>query len=319
MNKSIFFKIWLVLYLALVSISEVNADKTSPEFQPLRIIDVAAMDWDSSWAGLNGTSQGKLLYSGGGSMMLLVSFNPGWDAVNKTRHYHDFHEWGYVLEGDFLIYDFVSPEQLMGTKYTMRAGTWMSRPPFSIHGNRPDAMLQQQVTPPSVQLVFAEGGKNYSLDPDNKWYSDDWKQIQEWTHPLYQNSALPESMEWEDSRDLQGAKIKLLSNDIAGGFRARLVYLPPGWSYSGGQAKSYYKKARRFIYVLAGDLAIGSDVPGADTRTIGKDFFVEQAPMSLWQWADGPSTQAGSMWLEVTYAEGTRFGKGPIEPLRFIP
>ena len=319
MNNFIVIKVCIGLFLGALALSNVKAGQSSSEFQPLRIIDVGAMDWDSSWAGLNGTSQGKLLYSGGGSMMLLVSFNPGWDAVNKTRHYHDFHEWGYVLEGDFLIYDFVGPEQVKGTKYTMRAGTWMSRPAFSIHGNRPDAMLQQQVTPPSVQLVFAEGGKNYSLDPENKWYSDDWKQIQEWTHPLYQNSALPESMEWEDAKDLQGAKVKLLSNDIAGGFRARIVYVPPGWSYSGSTAKSYYKKARRFIYLLSGDLTIGSDVPGTATRTIRKDFFVEQAPMSIWQWADGSSTQAGSMWLEVTYAEGTRFGNGPIEPLRFIP
>jgi len=321
MNISVVVSISLVLTLMLGATQSINADEPDEPiaaFQPLRILDVDSMQWDSSWAGLNGTSQGKLLYAGGGSLMLLVAFNPGWDAINKTRHYHDFHEWGYVLEGDFLIYDFVSPRQMKGTKYTMRSGTWMSRPPFSIHGNRPDAMVHQQVTTPSVQLVFAEGGKNYSFDPDNKWYSDDWRQVTEWTHPLYQNSALPENMEWEDASDLTGAKVKVLSDEIAGGFRARIVYVPAGWSYSGDAAKTYFTEAQRFHYVLAGDLTLGMGSSG-ETTTIRKGFFVEQPPMSVWQWADGPNSNKGGMWLEGTYAKGTRFGHGPIESARVLP
>lgn len=294
------------------------AAEPSDALKALRILNVGEMDWDDSWAGLNGTSQGKLLYSAGGSLMLLVSFNPGWDAINKSRHYHNFHEWGYVLEGDFLIYDFVSPEQTMGTKYTMRSGTWMSRPAFSIHGNRPDAMVRQKVTPPSVQLVFSEGGKNYSLDPNNKWYSESWRDVTQWTHPLYQNSALPEIMEWEPAGDLSGAQMKLLSNDIAGGFRARILYVPPGWSHTDGANKSYFVRAHRFIYMLAGDLSLGQ-ASAAGGVTLGTDFFVDQKPGSVWHWAEGENSSAGAMWLEVTYAKSTRFGHGPIETPTLLP
>ena len=319
MNISTLVSFCLMLMLIFGANPPIGANEPAKKFQPLRILDVDSMGWDDSWAGLNGTSRGKLLYSGGGSLMLLVAFYPGWDAVNKTRHYHNFHEWGYVLEGDFLIYDFVSPIQTKGTKYTMRSGTWMSRPPYSIHGNRPDAMVHQQVTTPSVQLVFAEGGKNYSLDPKNKWYNDDWQKVTEWTHPLYQNSALPESMEWEDTSDLPDAKIKLLSDEIAGGFRARIIYVPPGWRYSGDAPKTYFNQAHRFHYMLSGDLTLGSGSTGDGTVSIEKGFFVEQPPMSVWHWADGTNTQKGGMWLEVTYAEGTRFGNGPIEPASVLP
>ena len=125
-------------------------------------------------------------------------------------------------------------------------------------------------------------------------------------------------MEWEDASDLDGAKIKLLSDEIAGGFRARIVYVPPGWSYSGDAAKTYFRKAHRFHYVLAGDLTLGTRSTGG-TTTIDKGFFVEQPPMSVWQWSDGPNTTKGGMWLEITYAEGTRFGHGPIESASVLP
>ena len=79
-----------------VNAVELNAELTAP-----RILDVSNMDWDDSWAGLNGTSQGKLLYSGGGSLMLVVSFNPGWDAVNKSRHYTTFTSGGMYWKAIF--------------------------------------------------------------------------------------------------------------------------------------------------------------------------------------------------------------------------
>lgn len=295
----------------------------SRSWQPMRIVDVNAMDWDDSWAGLRGTSKGKKLFSNdSGAFMLFVEFDQGWDAINKGRHFHDFHEWGFVLEGDFLIYEFVSPTQKKGSLYTMRPGTWMSRLPFSIHGNRADAMEHQQVTPGSKQLVFVEGGKNYVLDPDHKWYRPDWKNVTEFTHPRFQNTALPGVMEWEESLELPGAKVKWLNDDIDGGFRSQLVYVPAGWSRPDGPQKSYFEKAQRFAYVLFGDLKVlltnGPKDKGKNI-TLRKDFFIDQPPMSIWGWGEGPLTEKGAMWLEVTYAEGVRWGNGPIETLKSLP
>lgn len=303
-------------------ISTATVAKDASEWRQLRILDVNAMDWDDSWAGLRGTSKGKKLFSNdSGAFMLYVEFDQGWDAVNKGRHFHDFHEWGFVLEGDFLLYEFVSPAQEKGALYTMRPGTWMSRLPFSIHGNRADAMEHQQVTPGSKQLVFVEGGKNYVLDPNHKWYREDWKEVTEFTNPRFQNTALPGVMEWEESAELPGAKVKWLSDDIDGGFRSQLVYVPAGWSRLDGAQKSYFEKAQRFTYILFGDLKVqvttGPDDAGEST-TLRKDFFVEQPPKSIWGWDEGPLTEKGAMWLEVTYADGTRWGNGPIEASKFV-
>jgi len=313
----------LVAGLALIvaSIGPVCAEGDTA-WQPLRIVDVKAMDWDDSWAGLRGTSKGKKLYSNdGGAFMLYVSFDHGWDAVNKGRHFHNFHEWGYVLAGNFLIYEFVSPAQEKGSLVNMRPGTWMSRLPFSIHGNRADAMEHQQVTPGSEQLVFVEGGKNYVLDPEHKWYRPDWKSITAYTQPRFQHTALPGAMEWEDSPELPGAKVKWLNDDIDGGFRSQLVYVPAGWSRPDGAAKSYFEKAQRFVYMQFGDLKVRvADGPNGvgEVTTLKKDFFVEQPPMSIWGWDEGELTEKGALWLEVTYAEGTRWGNGPIETVKLL-
>ena len=41
--------------------------------------------------------------------------------------------------------------------------------------------------------------------------------------------------------------------------------------------------------------------------------------MSFWGWGEGPLTEKGAMWLEVTYADATtQRGVGPIEAQKTI-
>jgi hypothetical protein len=308
------------IFATLFSSNSFSADK-KPQ-QALRIVDVNALEYGDAWNGLNGTSKAKLLYQNdSGAFMMYIDFDPGWDAVNKARHFHDFHEWGYVLSGDFMLYEFVNPMQQKGSLYPMRPGTWMSRPPFSIHGNRPDAMEHQKITTPSIQLAFIEGGKNYSLDPNNKWYSEEWKNVKQFTQPRFQNTATTQLMEWEDAHDLPGASVKWLTDDAEDGFRSRLIYVPAGWSHPDGPTKTYFEKAQRLVYVLFGDLSISSATESGidEVATVHKDYFVEQPPMSFWGWGEGPLTEKGAMWLEVTYADATtQRGVGPIEAQKTI-
>ena len=289
----------------------------------MTFIDVNAMDWEPMWTGLKGTSRGKKLYSNQqGGFMLYLEHDHGWDSLNKSRHFHDFHEWGYVLDGNFLIYEFVNSEQKNGSLYDMKAGTWMSRPPYSIHGHRADAMKHQRITPGAIQLAFSEGGKSYSLDPLNSWYSSDWKNVPQFTHAHFQDTAMLQVMEWEDAVDLPGASMKWLSDHAEDGFRAKLYYVPPGWKYSGDQKTHYYKKAQQFYYVVFGDLTVLSQASpdsAPKTTTVKKDFFINRPPKSLWTWGEGKLSNRGAMWLEVTYAKGARVGNGPIEKKITLP
>jgi hypothetical protein len=310
---------YTILFVALLSPHASHAAEDQ-SWQPLRIVNVNALEYGAAWKGLNGTSEAKVLYrNDSGAFMLYVDFDAGWDALNKARHFHDFHEWGYVLSGDFMIYEFVNPKQQKGTLYPMRPGTWMSRPPFSIHGNRPDAMEHQRVTTPSTQLAFIEGGTNYSLDPNNKWYSEDWKSVKQFKQARFQDTATTQVMEWEDAHDLSGASVKWLTDDAEDGFRSRLVYVPPGWSHPDGPIKTYFEKAQRLVYILFGDINISTTTESGDSEivTVGKDYLVDQPPMSYWGWGAGSLTTKGAMWLEVTYAdETTQRGVGPIEDMK---
>ena len=309
----------------IVTFSNIQAqdEELSTDWKTLQVVDVNALEWDERFRmGKKGTSTGKLLYrNDSGAIMFYVQFAPGWDAETKDRHYHDFHEWGYVLEGDFILYEFVSPEQTMGSLVDMRPGTWMDRPAYSIHGNRADAMQRQKVTPGSLQLLFAEGGKTISLNPNSKMYSDEWREVKQFTNAHFQDTATTEAMEWEEDVELPGVSVKWLSDDWQGGFRARLRYAPPGWTHPRAPERTYFEKAQRFIYVLYGDMKVRtSEGPNDAGRnmTITKDSFIDQPPRSIWGWDTDPVTNSGCMWLEVTYAEGTRIGNGPIEEMKIL-
>jgi hypothetical protein len=313
----------LVLIAALaISVCHVSASEIR-DWNKMTFIDVNAMDWEEMWTGLKETSRGKKLYSNDqGAFMVYLEHDHGWDSLNKSRHFHDFHEWGYVLNGNFLIYEFVNGEQQSGSLYNMKAGTWMSRPPFSIHGHRADAMKHQRVTPGAVQLAFSEGGKSYSLDPTNKWYSPSWKEVPQFTHPHFQDTATPQGMEWEDDANLPGASVKWLSDHGEDGFRAKLYYVPPGWQYTGKAKTTYFGKAQQFYYVLFGDLTVLSqESPNGPVKktAVQKDFFINRPPKSLWTWGEGKLSSKGAMWLEVTYAQGARVGNGPIEKPIILP
>ena len=293
-------------------------------WKTLNVKDVATLEWDDRYRmGKLGRSTGKLLYSNlEGATLAYINFVPGWDAYLKDAHYHDFHEWGYVLEGNFLIYEFVNPTQQMGTLEHMRAGTWMDRPAYSIHGQRADVMARQKIPPNSVHLAFAEGGETISLNPESRRYSDSWQDVKQWTRANFQHSATTEVMEWEDDKELPGVSVKWLSDNWQGGFRSVLRYAPPGWSHPGAPVRNYFKKAQRFFYILYGDLKVGTANGPDDAEqsiVVKQDYFIDQPPMSIWGWQEGPLTESGAMWLEVTYAEGTKVGGGPIEQPSLLP
>ncbi len=57
------------------------------------------------------------------------------------------------------------------------------------------------------------------------------------------------------------------------------------------------------------------DGPDSDGQPINvkEDFFIYQPPRSIWGYGEGPVTEHGASWLEVTWARGLSHGGGPIE------
>ena len=79
----------------------------------------------------------------------------------------------------------------------------------------------------------------------------------------------------------------------------------------------YYKDALEMNFVLEGDLRIQTyEAPGdkAEAITLGKYFYCERGPMSIFGLADdGVVSERGCVWLQVTYAKGDVIPNIPIE------
>lgn len=303
----------------------------------LTIIDVNAMPWNPSAKGMAGRSRTKTVFqTENNGRVVYYYFPPTWDTElhpagspgNPARtHFHLHHEWGYVLFGDYILHEAVSPYQRNPSVFRYVEGTWLSRPAYSLHsGDWATGGFRSQN--PSGMILLEEGDTSTTLLPDGKLRTGSSKTRQsststasptEWDkkifpHPWIVNSG--SQMEWETDSQVEGRLVKWLSDDPALGFRAQLVKVPPGWTPPANSRRTYFEKAHRIRYVLYGDMRVlSSDDPGTPDKvvTLGKDYFIYQPPHSVWAYGEGPVTESGAVWLEVTYAKGLALGGGPIE------
>ena len=258
-------------------------------------------------------------------------FPPAWNMRMSQGgpHYHLFHEWGFTLEGDSVLYEAISPYQMNGKMEWKPKGGWLDRPPFSIHSaNWLTGGLRPQT--PYHLLIFEEGdgslitiprdgsmGDHYG--PERRFkpdpYEPDWRKVKQWNPPWLVDTA--HDLEWEPDREVEGRFVKWLSDDWQGGFRSRMIKIPPGWVPPEDGGKTYYKKANVMRYMLFGEMKVwqfqDDDDVGAPVA-VKEDFFIYQPPRSIWGYGEGPVTGVyGATWLEVIYAKGLSHGGGPIE------
>ncbi len=294
---------------------------------PLEIVDVADQPWDAN----SPYGRIKTVFKREQSNLKFIEFPPtlgtglparGEQGNEVGPHYHLFSEWAYLLSGDYVLYEPVSPYQRNPVQHRWVEGTWMDRPPFSLHsGEWATGGIRAQN--PSTLILFEEGTRSTSLDSagDNppvlhgEPNADiaDYRSIS-FKPPLIVNSG--SALEWEKDTQVEGRLVKWLSDDPEGGFRAQLIKVPPGWSHPDGANKSYFKNAHRLRYLLYGDLTIAqhADLESAgEPRRLEKADFVYQPPRSLWAFDAGPVTENGAVWLEIAYAKGLARSDGPIE------
>ena len=301
--------------------------RADEQWQPLQIIDVGNHPWDTS---PRFHSKTKTFFKGpNDSSLIYAHFLPRWDmnppADPLGPHYHHWHEWAYVLDGDFVIHEPVSPHQKSAMLSHFTQGTWLDRPAYTLHGGgwEVGGMRAQNAC---TLIIFEEGdGSVVTLGPNGDHfkpdfpdkpapYLPDWQAVQQFKHPWIVHTGT--DLEWETDTRVPGRMLKWLSDDQKEGFRARLVKIPPGWEAPQQHKAGYYKQASRFIYIIYGDLTIMQRHGPADEGTqeqLSKDFFVYQAPYSLFGFPDGPATTTGAVWLEVIYAQGLAIGGGRIE------
>lgn len=169
-----------------------------------------------------------------------------------------------------------------------------------------DASAQSFIVDPAVR-------KNPSLARGMR-YTDDWKKVQHWATPRIIDTI--DKMPWQPVEGVPGLNVKHLSDDPEHGFRADLWFLEAGAATPAMFRPQYYRQAHVFDFVITGDLAIDtySGRPSAATaqrHRLGRNFFVDRPPMSIFGLANGIASEGGAVWLEVTYAKGTVWTKVP--------
>lgn len=298
-------------------------------WNPLEIVDVDRFPLDrypryhsKSKTFFVGPREGFLIYT---------VFPPTWDTrmqpAGEPPHFHHYHEWGYALQGDFVLGEPVSPYQKNGMQYHYRQGTWLSRPPHTLHGGTWENGGGIRAQDPYHLLIMEEGdgsivtvgpnGKHFFPDFPGKTpspYRGDWKAVKNFNRPAFVEAE--RDMEWEPDQEVPGRFVKWLSDDMEAGFRSQLVKVPPGWKPPAGAGKSYFAHANRLRFMIYGSMAVWSFRNPGDPgrRYVAREHaFIYQPPRCLWGYGPGEVTADGAVWLEVTYAKGLSVGGGPIE------
>lgn len=289
----------------------------TPPFTPVKVLDTPAMPWSPPFNELGWKAKTLFSNEDTGDHLVIIWVPIG--APGGRNHYHTFHEWAYWLTGDFVNNEYTSPLQRIGDFQQFREGVFLDRPAYSLHGGEP-GRLDSQVG--GTCLIMEEGGETLYVIPDDPRYSDEWKQVKQWTVPRIIDTI--SEMPWEPYDGAKDIGIKRLADDQVRGFRAVMWLLPAGWKSTGtgqfGRAH-YYKQAHQFNYILNGDLQLqcwASPQEKAEQVTLTKDFYFEKAPMAISGLADGVVSETGCVWLQVTYAKGTSIPNVPIEDAVYI-
>lgn len=327
---------------ALVAVTGLAADQAAVGFErkstatgphvPVRVLDSERMPM---FSGRNRNGWGiKNLFQApndGGSMRLLY-VPPG--AEGAYVHYHEFHEWAYNIAGDFTNNESTTPDQVAGPLQRFREGNFLSRPPYSLHGGEKGRQKFMASQIGATILIMEEanvGAGTYTVDPavrnnppapgQGMQYNPDYKKVQYWSTPRIIDTL--EKMPWQPVEGVPGLNVKYLLDDPSHGFRAIMWFLEAGAKTPERFRPHYYKQAHQFNFVINGDLKIDAfSAPGkkAESFDLSKHFLVERPPMAIFGLPEGVASSGGVVWLEVTYAKGTRWTSTPTpieEPTYF--
>jgi hypothetical protein len=294
----------------------------------VRVVDSKRIPIEIPPGSATGWGLQTLFRGSGGGKLDIIHIPPG--AEGAMVHYHEFHEWAYSIAGDFSNNESTAPDQVFGPLQRYREGVFLSRPPYSLHGGERGRQKFMASQVGAVILIMKEGGATYSVDPDDRSggptslgipFNSDFETIQHWATPRIIDTL--EKMPWQPVESCAGLNVKYLMEDPLHGFRATMWFLEAGAETPQSARPYYYQQAHQFVFLIAGDLKIQTYAqPGEPVEpfTLSQHFLVDRQPTSIFGLAGDGATQGGAVWLEVTYANGTRWSESPnpIEERHYI-
>ena len=281
--------------------------------------------------------------------LIHLEYQPTWQVKpitpGRPPHYHEFWEWGYTLKGDSVLMEPVSPYQISGMLYRKKEGGWLTRPPYSLHGGSWETGGLRNQFPYNL-VIFEEGDGHMVNIPESRegpgtyigrdgvaadgigrggiakvppGTVGDWRQAKTFTRPWLLDST--RDVDWETDKVVAGRFVKWLDEDVEQGFRSVLVKIPPKWTPPPDYKKTFNEQANVMRYMVWGEMKVWQFKDAQDPGTaykVSEDYFIYQPPKSIWGFGEGPVTDRGAMWLEVTYAKGFKHGGGTIEKVKQV-
>ena len=312
-----------VIPTSLLAADEANYDflsSASGAFVPTRIVDSEAMLFKRAADSTTGWGIKMLFEAPGGGGLRILDVPPG--AEGAKVHYHDFHEWAYIIAGDFTNNESTHPDQFSGPLQRFRAGDFLSRPPYSLHGGEKDRQKFMASQIGAVIIIMEElgvDGGTWCVDPDCRGevaeslgmkFNPDYKDVTYWSTPRIIDTW--EDLPWQAMPEYPGLSIKYLVDDPSHGYRATMWFLEAGAATPDFMMPSYFKEAHQFNFVINGDLNVQAfsapDAP-AEAYDLRQHYLLDKAPMSISGLVAKNATVGGAVWLEVTYAKGTTWTK----------
>ena len=311
-----------------------HSDANTP-FRPVKILDTDAMPIEYT-RGTRASWGVKLLFQNPdtGGRLSIITIPPG--APGALNHYHEFHEWAWIMSGDFTNNESTHPDQVYGPLQRFVAGDFLSRPPYSLHGGERGRQPFMASQVGSEILIMEESNVRagtFKVDPACRdgWeadgecsdYNPNYTEITHWSTPRIIDTL--NDMPFQPVPGAPGLHVKHLLDDPLHGFRATMWYLEAGAATPAGMGPHYYRAASQFNFMINGDLKVQTwadeDTPG-ESRTLTRNHYLERLPMSIVGVAAEDATAGGAVWLTVTYARGTTWTDDsevtPIEDPTYI-
>lgn len=295
----------------------------SGQFVPTRVVDSESMPIQRSEGSTTGWGIRTLFENPQGGSLRILYVPPGVEGAKN--HYHEFHEWAYNIAGDFTNNESTTPDQVSGPLQRFRAGDFLSRPPYSLHGGergRQPFMASQIGAEIMIMEEGHVGAGTWCVDPDCRKpeydsssqmkFNPDYKEITYWSTPRIIDTW--EDMPWQKMEEYPGLSVKYLVDDVSHGFRARMWFLEADADTPDFMRPHYFDRGHQFNFVINGDLNIQTyrdrNRPAQSYR-LDQHWLLDRPAMSIAGLADD-ATKGGVVWLEVTYAKGTTWTDEPL-------
>ena len=144
-----------------------SADSPNGEWSVLQVVNINELPLDEA---PRFGAKSKTFFRSDKGTFIHARWSPSWNTElvwgRLGSHYHLWNEWAYMLKGDLVIQEPVSPYQRNGAMYRYIEGTWLDRPAYTLHGGGwATGGLRSQN--PTTLILFEEGdGSVVTLGPD---------------------------------------------------------------------------------------------------------------------------------------------------------